>query len=187
MNTAGPGRANRRGLSGALETIAQGVAQRVIELVLEALDVNALLDRIDINAVLSRTDLNAALARVDINQVLDRLDMDRLIDRIDPNPLLDRVDVDKIVDRVDIDKIVDRVDINELIGRIDMAELADKSELGALIVGSSSTVASETLDMLRSQAVGLDDFTARWAGRLRRRRYAGPPGPPELLKPKAQP
>ena len=38
--------------------MAQGVAQRVIELVVEPLDVNALIDRIDLNAVLARVDLN---------------------------------------------------------------------------------------------------------------------------------
>ena len=31
------------------------------------------------------------------------------------------------------------------------------------------------LDMVRSQTVGLDEFIARWIGRLRRRPYTGPP------------
>ena len=34
------------------------------------------------------------------------------------------------------------------------------------------------LNVVRSQAVGLDEFIARWIGRLRRRPYTGPPGPP---------
>ena len=51
-----------------------GVAQRAIELVVEALDVNALLARMDLNAVLVRVELNGLLGRVDINQVRDRVD-----------------------------------------------------------------------------------------------------------------
>jgi len=31
------------------------------------------------------------------------------------------------------------------------------------------------VDMVRSQTVGLDEFIARWIGRLRRRPYTGPP------------
>ncbi len=41
------------------------------------------------------------------------------------------------------------------------------------------------LDMVRSQTVGLDEFIARWIGRLRRRPYTGPPGPPDRLRPSA--
>jgi len=39
--------------------------------------------------------------------------------------------------------------------------------------------------MVRSQTVGLDEFIARWIGRLRRRPYTGPPGPPDRLWPSA--
>jgi hypothetical protein len=32
--------------------------------------------------------------------------------------------------------------------------------------------------VVRSQTVGLDEFMARWVGRILRRPYTGPPGPP---------
>jgi uncharacterized RDD family membrane protein YckC len=132
------------------EALAQLVAERVIELVVAALDVNALLDR------------------VAVDPLLDRVDVDPLLDRVDVNQLLDRVDVDRLLDRVDLDRILARVDVDDLIAQTD---------LGAVIARSSGGVASSALDVIRSQAVGLDELIARWAERLRRRRYAGPPGP----------
>jgi hypothetical protein len=136
-----------------MESIAQGVAQRVIDLVVEALDVNALITRIDLNVVLARVDLNQVIDRVDLNQVIDRVDMD---------------------------KLVARVDINEVAGRIDIEALVKNTDLGALLANSSSTLATEAVDLGRSHAVSMDDTLARWVSRLRRN-HTGRAGPPELL------
>ncbi len=75
-----PGRAAQP----SVEALAQAVAERAVELVVSALDVNALLDRVDLNAVLDR---------VDINRVLDRADLDRLLGRVDITAIVQRVDV----------------------------------------------------------------------------------------------
>jgi hypothetical protein len=50
-----------------VEALAQAAADRVVELAVSALDVNALLDRVDMNAVLDRIDINRLLDRVDMN------------------------------------------------------------------------------------------------------------------------
>jgi hypothetical protein len=151
-----------------LESMAQGVAQRVIDLVVEALDVNVLIARIDLNVV---------LARVDLNQVLDRVDL---------NEVLDRVDLNEVLDRVDMDKLMARVDINEIAGRIDIEALVKNTDLGALLASSSSTIATETVDLGRSHAVSMDDTLARWVSRLRRN-HTGRAGPPELLNAQEEP
>ena len=124
------------------EALAQAVTERAVELVMSALDLNALLDQVDLNAVL---------------------------------------------DQVDIDRLLDRIDLNDLVKRIDVAALVEQTDLGAIIAASSSGVAGDALDVVRSQAVGLDEFIARWIGRLRRRPYSGPPGPPDGLRIKAGP
>jgi hypothetical protein len=131
------------------EAWAQAAAERAAELMVSALDVNALLDLVDLNAVLDQ---------VDINRVLDRIDLDRLLGRMDLNDLVKHIDVDALVEQTD---------------------------LGAIIAASSSGVAGEVLDVVRSQTVGLDEFIARWMGRLRRRPYAGPSGPAGRLRPGA--
>ena len=121
------------------EALAQAVTERAVELVMSALDLNALLDQVDLNAVL---------------------------------------------DQLDIDRLLARMDLNEIITRIDVAALVEQTDLGAIIAASSSGAAGDVLDVVRSQTVGLDEFIARWIGRLRRRPYTGPPGPPD--RPRAE-
>jgi hypothetical protein len=55
----------------------------------------------------------------------------------------------------------------------------------AIATGGSVVVSCPVLGMVGSQTVGLDEFIARWIGRLRRRPYTGPPGPPDQLRPGA--
>jgi hypothetical protein len=143
-----------------VESMAQGVAQRVIDLVVDSVDLNALIARIDLNAVLARVNLNVVLARVDLNEVLDEIDLNEALDRVDMN------------------KLMARVDINEIAGRIDIEALVNNTDLGALLASSSSTIATEAVDLGRSHAVSMDDTLARWVSRLRRN-HTGPAGPPE--------
>jgi hypothetical protein len=67
--------------------------------------------------------------------------------------------------------------VNEVVQRIDVDELVEQTDLGSIIARSSSGVASDVLDVVRSRTVSLDEFIARWVARLRRRPYTGPPGP----------
>jgi hypothetical protein len=171
------------------EGLAQQVAGRVIDLVANALDVNALVARVDLNAVLSRVDVNALLTRVDVNQlvsqvdlaaVLEQVDMDALLARVDVNELLARVDVNELVSRVDVDAVLDQVDVNHVVQQVDMDALVEETDLGAVIARSSGGALSEVLDALRSQTVGLDQFIDRWVARLTRRKQPWPAAPPAL-------
>jgi hypothetical protein len=76
------------------------------------------------------------------------------------------------------------LDLIDIVKRIDVDGLIQQTDLGAVITASSSGVAGDVLDVVRSQAVGLDEFIARWIGRLRRRPYTGPP---DQLRPGAGP
>ena len=133
------------------QAVAERAVERAAELVVSALDVNALLDLVDLNAV------------------------------------LDQVDIDRVLDRIDLDRLLGRMDLNDIVKRIDVEALVEQTDLGAVIAASSSGVAGDVLDVVRSQTVGLDEFIARWIGRLRRRPYTGPPGPPDRLHPGAGP
>lgn len=65
------------------ERLAQAVAERVVALVVDALDVNALLARIDVDELLERIDVTALLARVDVDALVARIDVEQLVARID--------------------------------------------------------------------------------------------------------
>lgn len=104
--------------------------------------------------------------------------VDLVVSALDVNAVLDQVDINRVLDQIDLDRLLGRMDLNEVVQRIDVDALVEQTDLGAIIAASSSGAASDLLDVVRSQAVGLDEFIARWIGRLRRRPYSGPPGPP---------
>ena len=165
-----------RRFAGQIESIAQAVAQRVIDLVIEALDMNALIARIDLNVVLGRINLNSLIGQVDLNQ---------LINQVDLNQILEAVDLNEVLDRVDMDKLMAKIDLNELASRIDIEALVKNTDLGALMVSSSTTLATEAVDLGRSHAVSMDDTLARWVSRLWRN-HATRPGPPGLVNPQEE-
>jgi hypothetical protein len=150
--------------AGRMEQLVEAIAERVVNLVIEAIDVDAL------------------VAKVDMDALLDRVDVDGLIDRVDVDKIVSRVDVEKLIERVDVEQIIERVDVEKIIQRVDIDALVEQTELGAIIARSTSGVASEALDLVRAQGVGLDDFVARWVNRILRRNSDGwPPGPPTLV------
>jgi hypothetical protein len=126
--------------------------------------------------------VDKVVGQVDLNRLLAQVDMDDLLARVDLDDLLTRVDLDRLLARVDVAALIDRVDVNEVAKRIDIDSMVTQTDLGAVIAKSSGGIAANALDVVRSQAVGLDEFIARWVDRFRRRRYSGPPGPPELLR-----
>jgi hypothetical protein len=185
-----------RHMTDPFEALAQRVAERVLDLIVSALDVNALVQRVDVNALVGRVDVNALLDRVDVNKLLERADVnelldrvrvDALLDRVQVDALLDRADVDALLDRVDVNALLDRVDVNDLVRRVDTDALVEQTDLGAVIARSSGGMASEALDVARSQAVGLDQFIDRWVQRALRRKHPAPAGPPALLHGRAGP
>ena len=101
--------------------------------------------------------------------------------------MLDQVDIDRLLDRIDLNRLLGRIDLNDVVKHIDIDALVEQTDLGAAIARVSSGAASDVLDVVRSQTVGLDEFIARWIARLRRRPYTGPPGPPDRLRPGAEP
>jgi hypothetical protein len=152
-----------------VEQLAQALAERIVPLVIDAIDIDALIDRVDIDALLQRVDVNKVVERVDIEAVVER------------------VDIDKIVGEVDVQKVIDRVDINAIVDKLDIDSLVEHTEIGSIIAHSTTGVLTEVLDVIRAQGVGLDDFVLRWSNRLilRGKRIASwPEGPPMLVEPR---
>jgi len=152
-----------------VEQLAQALAERIVPLVIDAVDINGLIDK------------------VDVERIIEKVDVEKVVERVDVEKIIDRVDVEKIIDRVDVQKIIDRVDINGIVDRIDIDALVEQTELGSIIARSTTGILTEVLDVVRAQGVGLDDFILRWGNRLilRGKRIADwPDGPPLLVEPK---
>jgi hypothetical protein len=144
-----------------VEQLAQALAERIVPLIVDA---------------------------IDIDSILDKVDVEKIIERVDVEKIVERVDVQKIIDRVDVQEIIERVDINAIVDKIDIDSLVEQTELGSIIARSTTGVLTEVLDVIRSQGVGLDDFILRWGNRLigrgKKVRH-WPAGPPLLVGPKA--
>ena len=160
------------------EQLAEKTAERVIDLVIRTLDLNAILEQIDFNAIVDRVDVNKVVDRVDVDKILGQVDVDKILGQVDVNKLVDRVDLDRVLAkvnlndllaRVDIDAIAGRVDINAIVERVDIDAIAMHTDIGAMIAHSSGGIAGDALDVIRSQGVGLDEWIARWVARLLRR------------------
>jgi hypothetical protein len=106
---------------------------------------------------------------LDVDEVVQRLDVQAIVDRIDLDTVLDRVDVDRLIKRVDLEAVLAGVDLNTALARVDFDAVLARTELSAVISRSGSALASRGLDLLRSQAVGMDAFIERWTDRLFRR------------------
>ena len=96
--------------------------------------------------------------------------------------MLDSVDLNALLGSVDLDALLEGVDLNELLAGLDIDALMSNTELGGIIARSTSGVASEALDVVRSQGVGMDGFINRLVNRALGRDPAElPPGPPLLI------
>ena len=142
---------------------------------------------IDGRLVTRREALAQAVTERAVELVVSALDLNALLDQVDLNAVLDQVDIERVLDRIDLNRLLGQMDLNEIVKRIDVEALVEQTDLGAVIAASSSGVAGDVLDVVRSQTVGLDEFIARWIARLRRRPYAGPPGPPDRPRARAGP
>ena len=116
-----------------MEATAQVIAERVITLVIGAVDLNAMLARIDLNAVLSRVDIEEPIDRIQINEVLARIDLNALLAHVDLNAVLKRVDLEDPIDRVDLNGLLDRVDVNQIVQQVDVNEVIAKVDLDAVL------------------------------------------------------
>lgn len=155
-----------------VEQLAQSLAEHIVPLIVDAINIDAILDK------------------VDVEKIVERVDIDRIVEQVDVDRIIDRVDIQKIIDRVDIQEVIERVDINAIVNQIDIDSLVEQTELGSIIARSTTGILTEVLDVIRAQGVGLDDFIFRWGNRLvgRGKRIKDwPVGPLLLVEAKASP
>ncbi len=146
-----------------LERLTQRLAEQIVSRVIELIDVDAIVQK------------------VDMQKVVDKVDVDGLIQRVDVAAVMERIDVDDLISRIDVNALMDKIDVAELASRIDIDALIEQTELGSIIARSTTSAVTEGLDLVRSQGVGLDDFTNRWVNRILRRKGPIPAGPPLLV------
>ena len=99
------------------------------------------------------------------------------------NTALDVVPLGDVLEHIDLNAVLDQLDLNALVGKLDLTALVEQTDLGAIIAHSTGGLASEGLDAVRRQGIGLDSLIFRWAARAMPKRLGdAPEGPPLLLQ-----
>jgi hypothetical protein len=125
--------------------------------------------------------MNVALDLIQLDEVMERVDVEKLLERVDIQAIIDKVDMDAVLARVDLQALMDKIDLNEVVSRMDLDALVTQTDIGKIIAQSTGGMASEAVDLVRRQGVGIDQFVERWAVRIRRRRLRDRPATPPLL------
>jgi uncharacterized RDD family membrane protein YckC len=137
------------------------VADAVVPVIVDAVDLDETLEKVHVDDVIQRMDLDALLRRIDIEAIVDRVDIDRILARIDLDEVIGRIDLDALVQRMDIDALIDRVDIPALTNRVDIQSILKSTTRG---------VFATVLDAVRRQLAGIDLILARVVDKLLRRK-----------------
>jgi hypothetical protein len=121
---------------------------------------------------------NAVLDQLDLTQiVLDRVDLDRVVASVDLDQAIEHVNLDEVIDRVDVERVLTRLDLSKI--AMDVVEQIDLPEI---IRASTGSVASESVRVVRVQAIGADRAITRVVdrllGRSQEERLAPPPSQP---------
>jgi hypothetical protein len=105
------------------------------------------------------------------------------LDVVPLGDILDHVDLNAVLTKVDLNELLDQVDLNAVVGKLDLTALVENTDLGAIIAASTGGLASEGLDVVRRQGIGLDGLIFRWATRVMPKRLGdAPDGPPLLIQ-----
>ena len=118
---------------GTAELLAQRVAERLIDIVVQAVDINALLQMVDLNALLERVDVNTPLKQVDLNALLRQVDLNAPLREVDLNAVLARVDVNTPLKQMDVNTPLKQVDLNALLKQVDLNALLEQVDLNEVL------------------------------------------------------
>ncbi|MDQ6524559.1 hypothetical protein RB608_13155 [Nocardioides sp. LHD-245] len=114
-------------------------------------------------------------------KVVDAMPVEEILEHIDIDAVLDQVDVNHLLDRVDVNRLLDRVDVERLLARADVEALVQRAGISDIVAETTGDLAGRTLDVARSQVVGLDRVVSGFVDRLLRRRGPAPVGPALLV------
>jgi poly(A) polymerase Pap1 len=62
-----------------MEQTAQAIAERIISLVMDSIDIDAIVARVDIQKIIERVDINAIVAQLDIDALVQQTELGSII------------------------------------------------------------------------------------------------------------
>ena len=183
IRQATPGVVGAIDLDGILDAIDMDALLARVDIagIVDRVDIGGIVDKVDIAGIVDKVDIGAIVEKIDIDRIVARIDLNALVSRLDLNALVDQLDLNALIGKLDLDALLAELDMNAVVERIDVDALVANTEMGGIIARSTSGIASEALDAVRSQGVGIDNFIARVTNRALRRKPDELPRGPRLL------
>ena len=113
-----------------VEQLAQALAERLVPLIVDAIDIDAVLDKVDVEKIIERVDINAIVNEIDIDALVEQTELGSIIARSTTGVLTEILDVIR-AQGVGLDDFIMRWG-NRLIGR--RKKIADWPEGPPLLV-----------------------------------------------------
>ena len=85
-----------------MEQLAQAMAERIVPMVIEAIDIDSLLDRVDVEKIIERVDVQKIIDRVDINAIVNKVDIDSLVEQTEIGSIIARSTTGIVTEVLDV-------------------------------------------------------------------------------------
>src|SRR5580704_13693160 len=85
-----------------VEQLAQSLAERIVPLIVDAIDIDSIIDQVDVDRIVSRVDIDAIVSRVDIDAIVDRVDIDKLMEQTELGSIIARSTTGVITEILDV-------------------------------------------------------------------------------------
>ncbi|CAB9526516.1 expressed unknown protein [Seminavis robusta] len=105
-----------------------------------------------VNPLIQVVDLDGVIRKIDLNEVVSRVDFNDIVDTVDWNNLAEQVDFDAIFARIDVNALVERIDVNAAI---------ERSNLKSIIARSTTGICFLALDSFRAVCIKADQIVQR--------------------------
>ncbi|MCX6513189.1 MAG: hypothetical protein NT160_09125 [Actinobacteria bacterium] len=77
-------------MSSGVDRLAQAIAERLVALIVDSLDVDAIVKRIDVDDIVRRIDVDAIVQRIDVDAIAQRIDVDAIVENTELSSIISR-------------------------------------------------------------------------------------------------
>jgi hypothetical protein len=82
-----------------VEQLAQSLAEHIVPLIVDAIDIDSIIDKVDVEKIIERVDVQKIIERVDVQQIIERVDINAIVNKIDIDSLVEQTELGSIIAR----------------------------------------------------------------------------------------
>jgi len=85
-----------------VEQLAQTLAEHIVPLIVDAIDIDSILDKVDVEKIIERVDVQKIIDRVDINAIVNKVDIDSLVGQTEIGSIIARSTTGIVTEVLDV-------------------------------------------------------------------------------------